>query len=229
MKIAGIIGGIGPESTIEYYRQILAAFRERKPDAGAPQIVVNSVDMKQMLTLIAAHDLARLTEFLTAEVQRLARAGAQVGLISAVTPHLVFDEIQSPIPLISIVQATSDAAKALGLMKLGLFGTRFTMQARFFPDVLAKNGIALAVPAPEQQDYIHQVYFGELVQGTIRPETRERLLAIVDQMRRNEGIEGLIIGGTDLSVILADVPDQGIPFLDATRIHVQALVSEMLS
>jgi len=176
MKMPGIIGGIGPESTIEYYRQILAVYREQMPDGDSPPIVINSIDMKGMLELIAADQHDRLTEFLAGEVQRLARAGAEVGLIAAVTPHMVFEEIrrQSPIPLISIVQATCDAAKTLGLKKLGLFGTRFTMRARFFPEVLAQEGIALAVPAPEEQAYIHEVYFGELVKGTIRPETLER-------------------------------------------------------
>jgi len=145
MKTIGIVGGIGPESTIEYYRLIIASHVERIPDGSYPSIIINSIDLKKLLDMVAANERAKMTEFLVGEIQRLARAGAECGLVAANTPHIVFDEVrgQSSIPLISIVEATCEAAKALGLRKLGLFGTRFTMQGRFYPDVFSKAGIAL--------------------------------------------------------------------------------------
>ena len=117
MKTVGMIGGIGPESTIEYYRSIIAAYREQKLDGSYPSIIINSIDLKKLLDLIAANQLANVTEYLVAEVQKLARAGADCGLLAANTPHIVFDEIRrgSPFPLVSIVEATCQAAKALGL------------------------------------------------------------------------------------------------------------------
>ena len=231
MKTIGIIGGLGPESTIEYYRLIIASYVERIPDGSYPSIIINSIDLKKLLEMVAANELAKLTEYLVSEIQRLARAGAECGLVAANTPHIVFDEVrrQSPIPLISIVEATCDAAKALGLRKLGLFGARFTMQGRFYPDVFSKEGIALAIPDETDRAYIHHIYFSELVKGTVLPETRERLFTIVDRLKERERIQGLILGGTELSLILRDATVQGIPVLDTSKIHAKAIVAEALA
>jgi aspartate racemase len=231
MKTIGIIGGIGPEATIEYYRLIIAAYVERIPDGSYPSIIINSIDLKKLRGMAEANERARMAEFLVSEIQRLARAGAECGLLAANTPHMVFDEIrlQSPIPLVSIVEATCDAAKTLELKKLGLLGTRFTMQERFYPDVFSRAGIVLAVPDGTDQDYIHQIYFDELVKGIVLPETRQRLFAIVDRLKDREGIQGLILGGTELPLILRDATVRGIPVLDTTKIHAKAIVEEAFS
>jgi aspartate racemase len=230
MKTVGIIGGIGPESTIAYYHLIVSSYRERVRDGSYPSIVIDSVDLKKIIDFIEASELHRLAEFLVDEVTRLARAGAEVGLLSANTPHVVFDEIErrSPIPLISIVRATCEAAQARGMKRLGLIGTRFTMQGRFYLDVFSKAGITLVVPEPEEQAYIHERYMGELVKGVFRPETRQGLLAIVDRMKERDGIQGLILGGTELPWILKEDAAGGIPFLDTTRIHVESLLARLL-
>jgi aspartate racemase len=143
----------------------------------------------------------------------------------------VFDEIrrQSPIPLLSIVEATCEAAKDLGLKKVGLFGTRFTMQGRFYPKVFSSERISIVAPDEDEQVYIHDKYMNELVRGIFLPETRERLLTIVDRLKERDGIEGLILGGTELPFILRDSTTTGIPFLDTTQIHVKALVAQLLS
>jgi aspartate racemase len=203
---------------------------ERIPDGSYPPII-NSIDLKRLLDLVAANKLVGLTEYLVSEIQRLARAGAECGLVAANTPHIVFDEVrrQSPIALISIVEATSAAAKTLGLRKLGLFGPRFTMQGRFYPDVFSKEGIALAVPSETDQAFIHHIYFNELVKGTVLPETRERLLTVVDRLKERAGIQGLILGGTELSLILRDATIRDIPLLDTTKIHANAIVAEASS
>jgi aspartate racemase len=230
MKTLGIIGGIGPESTIDYYRHIIAAYRSQKADGSYPPLIINSIDAKKMVDLITAHALSDVTQYLATELHRLSRARVDFGLVAANTPHVVFDDLQrqSPIPLLSIVECTCRFAKALGLKKVGLFGTRFTMQGRFYPDVFTREGITLAVPAPQDQDYIHDKYMGELFKGIFLPETREGLLAIVDRMKTS-GIEGLILGGTELPLILRDDGGRGIPFLDTTKIHAEAAVAEMLA
>ena len=113
MKTAGIIGGIGPESTIEYYRAIIAAFRQGRPDADYPSIIINSISVKKLLELVGANQLAALSDWLTGEVERLAKARADFALFASNTPHIVFDELarRSPIPLISIVEATCKVAR----------------------------------------------------------------------------------------------------------------------
>jgi aspartate racemase len=234
MKTVGIIGGIGPESTIEYYRQIIVSYREQKPDGSYPSIILNSVNFKPLLDLILANKWSQVTQHLVGELEKLAKAGADFAVIAANTPHLVFDDIrrESSIPLISIVEATCEAAKALRLKRLGLFGTRFTMQARFYPDIFSREGIegiTLAVPDENEQSYIHDKYMNELIDGIILPETRERLLTIVEHMKERDDIQGLILGGTELSLILRDATARGIPVLDTTRIHVKAIVTELLS
>jgi aspartate racemase len=231
MKTAGMIGGIGPESTIEYYRLIVTSYREQKPDGSYPPLLINSIDLTKMLDLIGANQLAEVTDYLVGEVQKLARAGADFGFLAANTPHIVFDDIQrkSPIPLISIVEATCAEAQALRLENVGLFGTRFTMQKSFYQDVFSKVGIMLAVPEPNEQSYIHGKYMNELVNGIFLPETREELLSIVSHMIEEQDIQGLILGGTELPIILNDIEYLGIPFLDTTTIHVQRIVAELLS
>jgi len=229
MRRLGIIGGLGPESTVDYYQLIVATYRERT-HGSYPAIIINSIDLNKARDLVTANALAELTEYLVAEVQRLARAGADFGLLAANTPHIVFDDLrrQSPIPLLSIVEATCDAAKALGLKKAGLLGTRFTMQGRFFPDVFSRAAMTLAVPTEDEQTYVHDKYMDELVNGIFLPETREGLLEIIGRLRKRERIDGVILGGTELPLILRDVPGQDIPFLDTTQIHVRSAVAQIL-
>ncbi len=231
MKTLGIIGGVGPESTIEYYQNIIALYRERQRDGSYPEFIINSVDLKKGLDFMAANNLTGMADYLLEEIGKLARAGANFGLISANTPHIVFDEVasKSPIPLISIVEATCAAAKARKLKRLGLFGTRFTMQGTFYPKVFSREGIELVAPEAKDQEYIHDKYLNELVPGKFLPETRDGLLAIVDRMHAKSDIDGVILAGTELPLILRDADHKEIPLLDSTRIHCQAAVAEMFS
>jgi aspartate racemase len=230
MKTVGIIGGIGPESTIDYYRQIIASYRRLKSDGSYPSVIINSIDFNQLRDLMEANELAAVTEYLLAEIRKLADAGANFGVLAANSPHLVFDELhhRSPIPLISIVEAARDAATAMGLKHLGLLGARFTMRGRFYPDVFTRAGITLSVPDPDEQIYIHDKYMSELVNGTILPETRQRFLQIVVRLQASHRIEGLILGGTELPLILRDATHKGIPFLDTTKLHVERIVARLL-
>jgi len=231
LKILGIVGGIGPESTVDYYRLIIAACRERSPGASYPSIIINSIDMKKMIGLVEEHALSALAQYLADEVQRLARAGADFALLASNTPHIVFEEVrrQSPIPMLSIVEAACRAAKGQNLRKLGLFGARYSMQGHFYPEVFAREGICLVTPSAEEQRYIHEKYMGELVKGVLLPETRAGLLAIAERMKQEEGIQGVVLGGTELPLILRDISDRGMLFLDTTQIHVAAALQEMLS
>src|SRR6266536_6511905 len=231
MKVLGIIGGLGPESTIDYYGRIIALYRERTADGSYPQFIINSINMKKGLDFMDANNLAGMAEYLLEEIGRLAQAGATFGLISANTPHIVFDEVasKSPIPLISIAEATCAAAKERKLRRLALFGTRFTMHGTFYPKVFSREAIELVVPDATDQAYPHDKYLNELVSGKFLPETRARLLAIVDRMKANSDIDGVILAGTELPLILRDAAHNGIPFLNTTTIHCEAAVAEMFS
>lgn len=230
MKIIGMIGGIGPESTIDYYKRLLEGTQKRNPGGPQPSIIINSIDLQKGLDLLGANKLNELTEYIVPEVMRLQSAGAEFGFLAANSPHIVFDDIarRSPIPLVSIVEATCAAAKTCGFKKLGLFGTRFTMHGRFYPEVFTRAGLSLVVPTADEQDYIHDKYLNELIPGKFLPETREGLLAIARRMRDQEGIQALILGGTELPLILTDESALGIPFLDTTQIHVNTILDHAM-
>jgi aspartate racemase len=143
--------------------------------------------------------------------------------------HLVFDEVQrrSAIRLLSIVRVTCDYTKALGLKKVGLFGTGFTMRASFYPEEFQRAGIALVRPKDSEREFIHGKYIGELLNNRFLPETRTEILNIAQRMRSEDGIEALVLAGTELPLLLRDTA-AGIEFLDTTVIHVEAIVDELL-
>ena len=231
MKSLGIVGGIGPESTIEYYRFILNGYRARVTDGSAPHLIIDSVDVNRGIAMLDANDLAGLANYVSASVDRLMRAGAQVGLIAANTPHLVFDEVQqrAAIPMISIVEAVCNHARGLGFKRLGLLGTGFTMRARFYPDMFARAGLELVTPAESEQTFIHEKYIHELLKNNFLPETRTAIIAIIERMRRVERIEAVVLAGTELPLLLRGADPEGLPFLDTTMIHVNAAVDAILN
>lgn len=231
MHTLGIIGGIAPESTIEYYRMIIASYRRQMRDGSYPPLLINSIGLTRMLGMISAGDLAAVAGYPLGELQRLARAGAEVGLLASNTPHIVFDELErhSPIPLISIVKCACEQAKSLGLKKVGLLGTRFTMQAGFYPATFSVQGIEVVTPPVDDQDYVHTKYMNELVKAIFLPETRAGLLAVVERLKKRDEIQGLLLGGTELPLVLRDNGGTGIPFLDTSRIHAEAAVDWILS
>jgi aspartate racemase len=230
VKTAGIIGGTGPESTVEYYRRIIAGYREARADGSYPSIMINSINLTRLLDSIATNRLGDAADYLVEEIRRLAAAGAGFAIVASNTPHIVFEELRrrSPIPLISIVEATCTEAKVKGLKRLGLFGTRFTMQASFYPEVFSRQGIAVVVPKLDEQASIHEIYMNELVPAVFSSNTREKLLTFVDRMKERDEIDGLILGGTELSLIFREEMARGIPLLDTTQIHVDAVVAELL-
>jgi len=231
MRTVGILGGIGPESTVDYYRGIVAGFRQQRPDGSYPSILINSLSVSKLLGWMEAGQLSSVIDYLAEELQKLVHAGADFGIIAANTPHIVFDDLQrrSPIPLISIVEATCAEAKERGIRTAGLLGTRFTMQAPFYPDVFRREGIAVIVPDDAEQAYIHEKYVGELLADTFLPETREGLLEIIQRMKEQQQIQAAILGGTELPLLLREKTACGIPLLDTTQIHVQAVVAELLA
>ena len=231
MKTLGIIGGIGPESTIEYYRSIIASYRRQQPDGSAPSIILNSISVQELLAMMNRDDLPAVIDYLVPEIKRLAAAGANFALIAANTPHIVFDEVQrsSPIPLLSIVEATCAEAKTRAIKRAGLLGTRFTMQASFYPNVFSREGIALVMPDAGEQAYIHDKYVNELLKDMFLASTRDRLLGIIRRMREQEQIECVVLAGTELPLILSQGEAAGIPLLDTTKIHVEAAVARLLS
>lgn len=227
MKRIGIIGGLGPEPTIEYYKIITGYFQERR--TAHPRIIIYSMDVEELRALFEAERLDEVVETLSEGIGALHRAGADFALMAANTPHIVFDEIErvSPIPLLSIVTATLREIEEKGLRRVGLLGTGFTMRSDLFPREFGPAGIEVLVPNEEEQEYVQRKIYDELTVGSFRSETRSGLLGIVRNMIDRHAIEGLVLGCTELPLIL-DRDEFGITFFDTTRIHAERAIAYCL-
>ncbi len=179
--------------------------------------------------MLDAGALEYLADYLVSGIELLERAGASFGCIAANTPHLVFSEVQrqSRIALISIVRAACDRAQALGLKNVGLFGTGFTMRASFYPEEFQRAGIALVRPNQSESDFIHRKYMDELLKNHFLAQTRTEILRIAQRLKDKDGVEAIVLAGTELPLLLRDCGSQ-IEFLDTTVIHVEAIADELL-
>lgn len=229
-RILGIVGGVGPESTIDYYRRLVAGWRERKPDGSYPRVIIDSVELGRLTRWLGDGDYGRVAEELGQAVCELAAAGAGAALLASNTSHLVFDAInaRAPIPLIHIVDAAREVALTRGYRRLGLFGTRLVMQAPMYRQRFAPD-IEVVVPNEEEQAYIQAKYVGELIPGTILDATRDGLESIITAMRDRDRIDGVILGGTELALILTAERYAGVPILDTARAHVGAALDWLLA
>ena len=227
MTSVGLVGGLGPESTIDYYRRILARWQERDPDTS-PRLVIDSLDFKLGIRLVGS-DREGLIEYLMSSINRLAGAGVDFIAMTANTPHIVYDELaaRSPVPMLSIVETCAAEARSLGLRRLALLGTRFTMEAPFYPTVFARQGVDVIPPGTADRPWVHERYLGELVPGTFKDETRREFIALIEQLRDTVGVDGVILGGTELPILLKSPTIAGLPMLDTTELHVTAIVRRL--
>jgi len=227
MKKIGLVAGLGPESTVIYYKGIIDAFKNNGGGLNYPEIILYSANMGELMAIFESGQLDGLADWLLEKMEALKRAGAEFAAIASNTPHIVFDEVQarSPLPLVSIVEETCRKAKALGFKKPGLLGTGFTMRADFYQKVFSREGFPLAVPDEADIDLIHKRLFTEIELGIIKDSTRKELVDIIGSIVKKDGLDSIILGCTELPLIL-DKAGYGVPVLDTTQIHVDAIVRE---
>jgi aspartate racemase len=227
MTSVGIVGGLGPESTIDYYRRILELWQRDDPST-TPSIVIDSLDVQRALRLVAT-DRAALIGYLLASLRRLSGAGVDFIAMTANTPHIVFDELaaESMVPLLSIVEVCADEARRRKLSRLALLGTRFTMDAPFYPSVFARHGMTVVLPADADRAWVHDRYVGQLLKGDFRDDTRREFVSLVARLRDEEHIDGVILGGTELPLLLSTPSIADVPVLDTTALHVAAIVERL--
>ncbi|MFW6080741.1 MAG: aspartate/glutamate racemase family protein [Desulfosalsimonas sp.] len=226
MKKIGIIGGIGPESTVDYYKLIINAFHERQADLDYPDIIIYSANLSHLVKILESRDWQRLTDWLLEKVNSLHKAGAEFAVIGSNTPHVVFEQVisGSSLPMLSIVEATRDHARKRNFRKLGLLGTKFTMEWGFYAKAFDGYDMSVVVPEKDEQELIHHRLFSEIELGIIKESTRQELLSIVEKMIRKYSIDAVILGCTELPLIL-DKDEFGIPFLNTTAIHAESIVN----
>lgn len=230
MGKVGIVGGIGPASTLEYYREIVAGYRRVTGGTAYPKIAVNSVDMTEMLCFTESNDFDGLRDFLLRAIEELAAAGSDFAAIASNTPHIVFDEVKkrSPLPLISIVEAACDKAASLKLGNLLLIGTGFTMSHHFYQDAFEQRGIRAYVPAAPGRALVQGIIFPELEEGIVRPEQKKKLVELCSGLIQEEKADGIVLGCTELPLMLG-AADFDVAVLDTTRIHIDAIVKRLVA
>lgn len=229
MKKLGLIGGMGPESTIPYYHDIVYGVQEAIGEQEFPELTIESVNVFKVLNLCGEKKYDELTEYLMRAIDNLAKSGTDFVALSANTPHIVFDRLkeQSPIPLISIVEATCKEAQRRELKKIGLLGTIFTMTGDFFKAPFIQNGIEVIVPTESEMEKINEKISTELELGIVKDETLVAFQQIITRMRDEDGIEAVVLGCTELPLLLNDEVSP-VPCLDTMQIHIQEIVETIL-
>lgn len=229
MEKLGILGGMGPESTLEYYKKIVYQYEKRMGRQVFPNLNIESIDIFAMLALCRQKRYEELTKMLVGGIDKLAQTGATVGLMAANTPHIVFDQVQkqSSIPLISILNATLSQIKQHHQKTVGLLGTDFTMEQGFFEKPFLENQIEVVLPADQDIPKVNHYIVSELEQGIIKESTKQYLKKVVGNMIATSQIEGLILGCTEIPLILSQA-DFEITVYDTTQIHVDRAVDYLM-
>ena len=225
MKKLGLVGGMGPESTVPYYHDIVYGVKNALGDNIFPTLTIESVNVFDVLRLCGEQKYEQLTEYLMVAIDNLAKCNVDFAALSANTPHIVFDELQrrSSVPLVSIVEAARDEALRRNIKKLGLLGTVFTMRGDFFKAPFIKSGIEIIIPNEQEMEYINQKISAELELGIVKEETLSAFQKVIERMKQDDDIEGIILGCTELPLLLND-KNCPVPCLDTMKIHIDTLV-----
>lgn len=229
MKVIGLIGGMSWESTVEYYRLINESVKQRLGGLHSAKCILYSVDFAEVEELQRLGQWMEAAELLGNATQQLERAGANLALICTNAMHKVADAIQARIgiPLLHIADATADAVKQAGLHRVGLLGTRFTMEDDFYRQRLMDQfHLEVVIPEAEDRNAVHRVIYEELCVGKIRPESKAHLAAIIHRLV-GMGAQGIILGCTELGLLLS-AEDSPVPVFDTTRVHALAAVESAL-
>jgi len=227
MKRIGLVGGMTPESTSIYYKLLIRGARQPGGDPlRNPEIIIYSLNLTELVQLQRDGERSEVVGYLARVLERLRKAGAEIGALTANTPHAYLDELrtETSLPLVSIVKATKNAAADLGLERALLLGTRTTMEAEMYPREFGSAGIEIVVPGDGDREFLDHTIYGELALGKVTPEVRQRLLEICGKHIREDGIDSVILGCTELPLVISS-DDLSIAVLDTTVIHAQAILA----
>lgn len=230
MRTIGLIGGMSWESTAEYYKIINEAVRDRLGALHSARCLLYSVDFAEIEEMQQKGDWTAAGQVLAKAGQSLERGGADCLVLCTNTMHKVAADIQGSvqIPLLHIADATAERVQALNVRRVGLLGTRFTMEQDFYRGRLEQRyGLDVLVPGPQERALVHRVIYDELCLGQIRPASRAAYREIIERLAE-EGAEGIILGCTEIGMLVAP-GDSPLPLFDTTRIHAEAAVDFSLA
>lgn len=220
METIGILGGMAPESTVEYYRQIIQASHDEGWEKRYPPTLIHSLNFEAFYEPLSNGDEERVLTVLSRGIESLVRGGADFALLASNTPHMFYDALteRSPIPLLSIVSATAQAASDRGFERIGILGTAHTTRGTFYPDGFESFDLEVVTPSETDTEWTHEKIFSELTNGVHRPETKAGLVEIVDRMEQTRSIDAIALACTELPLIL-DENDLPVPILNTTALH----------
>lgn len=229
MNKLGLIGGTGPESTIEYYKGIEYGVQQKSGKNFFPNLTIESLSVFDVLKFCERRDYDGLTKYLLKGVHNLAAARAEYAALTGITPHIVFDELSkaSPIPLISMVDTARDYAVKQDYKKICLLGTLPTMEGTFFQSSFAEQGIEAVTPNTDERHYIDMKIETELEFGKVIPKTQQAFKEIVERCIREEQIQAVVLGCTELPLIFHNV-ELPVPYIDVMQVHINALIGLIL-
>jgi aspartate racemase len=223
MKTIGLIGGMSWESTVHYYRIVNETMKQRLGGLHSAKVVLVSVEFHQMEQLQRAGDWATAGEILADAARALQAAGAECMVLCTNTMHLVAEAIEAAadIPLLHIADATAQDIKRRGMSKVGLLGTRFTMEQPFYRDRLSnRHGIEVLVPEADDRQIVHRVIYDELCLGKVLDDSRDEYRRIIKRLV-DQGAQGIILGCTEISMLVG-ASDSPVPVFDTTEIHARS-------
>ena len=225
MRKIGLIGGTGPESTVMYYKELNSRIDKLTNGKVMPDLSIESVDFRRAWEYVSTQQYDRLADYLSEKVISLAKAGAEIITLTAATMHIVIDEIEAKTQtkLVSIPKAVADAAVKAGYRKVGLLGTIFTMEQDYMKSDLIKAGIEVIIPEKDDRLLIAKRIFEELESGIVKESTLNEFNAIIRKMQAEQGAEGVILGCTELPLLLNN-DNCALPCLDSVDIHIKKLI-----
>ena len=225
MKTIGLIGGMSWESSIEYYRIINETVRDRLGGFHSARSIMYSVDFAEIETLQQQGRWEEATELMVTAARRVEDGGADFVIICTNTMHKMADDVQKQIniPLLHIADATAERIKAQGMGRIGLLGTKFTMEEDFYRGRLVeKHGLDVVIPDEQGREIVHRVIYDELCLGETKPSSKAQYVSIMENLV-GDGAEGIILGCTEISLLVGQ-EDSPVPLFDTTRIHAVAAV-----
>ena len=227
MKKIGIVGGLGYESTILYYKELVDRYQSKSNHRWEPEIIIYSISLTEFKSCMDNQDFSSATRLLSGAVDSLVKAGAGFVSIASNTPKIFFNEVssKSEVPMISIVEETAKVADKISKnRKIGLLGTGFIMRSDLYPESFRKLGMKIYTPDTSEQDYIHEKIFSELNKGVVSEDTKKRFSDIVESMIEKDAIDGLVLGCTELPLIF-DREYFGINYYNTVDIHVESIIN----
>jgi aspartate racemase len=226
-KKVGIVGGLGYMSTLEYYRGIMKECQTYTNSGEYPELVIASLNIADVMRMLEKGFYEQVTWYLYRAIQDLRKARADFAVIASNTPHIVFNQLSeiSPLPLISIMDVTSQAISRCGYSNVLLTGTAFTMKNRFYKDNLESHGIKCTVPNAEDIETIHNIIFPDLENGIVKPEKKREFITLCEKYVP-KGIQAIILGCTELPLLIND-GDMQVPIIDTMKLHISAIVDEI--